>query len=75
MLTVVISSLIIYLFFTGVTWVGIIGGVIAYLLYYFIFKYKDDRKQIEARKKERQENELFIQKYNKIVDEITTKKQ
>ena len=70
-----IASITLYLIFYGAAWLGIAGGVVAYLIYYFIFKYKDDRKQRKAREKERQDNEIFIQKYNKIVDEITTKKQ
>ena len=75
MLSFLIASLIIYLFFAGVGWVGLIIGVIIGLLYYLLtYNTKDRKKEREARKKERQDIKEFLEKQDKLVDNILNKK-
>ena len=77
MIGVLTASLIIYMFFVGVSWVGIVGGVIIYLLYYFIAVFpkerKEKEKEREERIKEQQEIKEFLKKMKKnekVIEEL-----
>ena len=75
MVSFLMASLIIYLFFVGVGWVGVIIGIIIGLLYYLLtYNTKDRKKEREERKKEREDTKEFLIKQDKIISQILNKK-